>query len=153
MPFSASYAPIGQLDTRNADLELGLADYALVVIANRYKTNRIVSFDERHFRQRDFSFLAGPYPTADVMRKGKVHAPGDQQRGLRLELSPVSSRRRYATNAAGCLDYRGATRWPMTMRATRWASARGRSPKLPARGRDASREFQRLPSPRLRALG
>jgi hypothetical protein len=44
------YATIGELEARYADLELGLADWALVVIANRYKTNRIVSFDERHFR-------------------------------------------------------------------------------------------------------
>ncbi len=44
------YATIGELDARYADLELGLADCALIVIANRYKTNRILSFDERHFR-------------------------------------------------------------------------------------------------------
>jgi uncharacterized protein len=44
------YATIGDLDARYADLELGLADCALVVIANRYGTNRILSFDERHFR-------------------------------------------------------------------------------------------------------
>lgn len=44
------YATIGDLDARYADLELGLAHCALVVIANRYGTNRIVSFDERHFR-------------------------------------------------------------------------------------------------------
>lgn len=44
------YATIGELDARYADLELGLADCALVVIANRYNTNRILSFDERHFR-------------------------------------------------------------------------------------------------------
>jgi uncharacterized protein len=44
------YATIGNLDARYADLELGLTDCALVVIANRYATNRIVSFDERHFR-------------------------------------------------------------------------------------------------------
>ncbi|HEY4810012.1 MAG TPA: hypothetical protein VIH71_03040 [Solirubrobacteraceae bacterium] len=44
------YATIAELDARYADLELGLADCALVVIANRYKTDRIVSFDERHFR-------------------------------------------------------------------------------------------------------
>jgi predicted nucleic acid-binding protein len=44
------YATIGELDVRYADLELGLADCALVVIADRYKTNRILSFDERHFR-------------------------------------------------------------------------------------------------------
>jgi uncharacterized protein len=44
------YAAIGELDARYTDLDLGLADCALVVIANRYKTNRILSFDERHFR-------------------------------------------------------------------------------------------------------
>lgn len=44
------YTTIGDLDARYADLELGLADCALVVIANRYRTDRIVSFDERHFR-------------------------------------------------------------------------------------------------------
>jgi uncharacterized protein len=44
------YATIGDLDARYADLGLGLADCSLVVIANRYGTDRIVSFDERHFR-------------------------------------------------------------------------------------------------------
>lgn len=44
------YTSIGELDARYADLGLGLADCALVVIANRYSTDRIVSFDERHFR-------------------------------------------------------------------------------------------------------
>lgn len=44
------YATIGALDTRYADLELGLADCAIVVVANRYGTDRIMSFDERHFR-------------------------------------------------------------------------------------------------------
>jgi predicted nucleic acid-binding protein len=43
------YVTVGDLDARYADLELGLADCAVVVIANRYKTNRIISFDERHF--------------------------------------------------------------------------------------------------------
>jgi uncharacterized protein len=44
------YATIGDLDARYADLELGLADCALIVLARRYKTTRLVSFDERHFR-------------------------------------------------------------------------------------------------------
>jgi predicted nucleic acid-binding protein len=44
------YTTIGELDARYADLELGLADCALVVVANRYRTDRIMSFDERHFR-------------------------------------------------------------------------------------------------------
>jgi uncharacterized protein len=44
------YATIAELDSRYADLELGLADCALVVLAGRYRTTRIVSFDERHLR-------------------------------------------------------------------------------------------------------
>lgn len=46
------------LDTRYADLGLGLADCALVVIAHRYQTERIVNFDERHLRA--VSPLSGP---------------------------------------------------------------------------------------------
>lgn len=44
------YAVIREFDSRYADLELGLADRALVVFASRYDTTRIVSFDERRFR-------------------------------------------------------------------------------------------------------
>jgi uncharacterized protein len=44
------YEQIAALDARYADLALGLADCALVALADRYRTTRIVSFDERHFR-------------------------------------------------------------------------------------------------------
>jgi predicted nucleic acid-binding protein len=44
------YATIQSLDDRYADLELGLADCAIVLLAHRFDTTRIVSFDERHFR-------------------------------------------------------------------------------------------------------
>jgi uncharacterized protein len=44
------YAAIVDLDARYADLGLGVADWALVVLAGRYRTSRILSFDERHFR-------------------------------------------------------------------------------------------------------
>lgn len=44
------YATIVGLDTRYADLGLGLADCALVTLAARHRTTRILSFDERHFR-------------------------------------------------------------------------------------------------------
>ncbi len=44
------YTAIQDLGSRYADLELGLADCALVILARRYDTTRIVSFDERHFR-------------------------------------------------------------------------------------------------------
>ena len=35
---------------RYADLRLGLADASLIVLADRYKTTRLLTFDERHFR-------------------------------------------------------------------------------------------------------
>jgi predicted nucleic acid-binding protein len=44
------YKTILEVDRRYADLNLGVADCALVVLANRYDTTRILSFDERHFR-------------------------------------------------------------------------------------------------------
>ncbi len=39
-----------ELAYRYRDLELGLADVSLVVLASRYRTRRIVTFDERAFR-------------------------------------------------------------------------------------------------------
>ncbi len=44
------YETIGELEARYEDLELGLSDCAVIALARRYETNRIVSFDERHFR-------------------------------------------------------------------------------------------------------
>jgi predicted nucleic acid-binding protein len=44
------YATVLELDARYEDLELGLADCAVIILAHRYHTTRIVSFDERHFR-------------------------------------------------------------------------------------------------------
>jgi uncharacterized protein len=44
------YATAAALDARYADLRLGLSDCAIVVLAARFKTNRLLSFDERHFR-------------------------------------------------------------------------------------------------------
>ncbi|MGA9875103.1 MAG: PIN domain-containing protein [Solirubrobacteraceae bacterium] len=44
------YRAVGELEQRYADLELGLADCAVVALAQRLDTKRIVSFDERHFR-------------------------------------------------------------------------------------------------------
>jgi predicted nucleic acid-binding protein len=35
---------------RYGDLRLGLADASLVLLAERFKTRRILTFDERHFR-------------------------------------------------------------------------------------------------------
>ena len=46
----ADYATISDVEARYADLDLGLADCALVTLAARHRTTRILSFDERHFR-------------------------------------------------------------------------------------------------------
>jgi len=44
------YATVASLDARYADLELGLADCSVVVLAARFDTRRLLSFDERDFR-------------------------------------------------------------------------------------------------------
>jgi uncharacterized protein len=44
------YATILTLETRYADLDLGLSDCAIVVHAARVRTTRLLTFDERHFR-------------------------------------------------------------------------------------------------------
>lgn len=46
----SDHAAVLALDARYADLGLGLADCALIVLAERYRTRRILTFDERHFR-------------------------------------------------------------------------------------------------------
>lgn len=44
------YATIVGLEARYEDLQLGLADCAVVALADRYRTDRILTFDDRHFR-------------------------------------------------------------------------------------------------------
>ncbi len=44
------YRTVDDLDRQYADLDLGLSDCAVVVLAERFDTRRILSFDERHFR-------------------------------------------------------------------------------------------------------
>jgi predicted nucleic acid-binding protein len=41
---------VADLGRRYDDLDVGLADLSLVVIANRFGTRRLLTFDERHFR-------------------------------------------------------------------------------------------------------
>lgn len=38
------------LDERYGDLGLGLADASVVILADRFRTRRVLTFDERHFR-------------------------------------------------------------------------------------------------------
>lgn len=44
------YRAVSELDIRYSDLGLGLADCSIAVLAERYETRRLLSFDERHFR-------------------------------------------------------------------------------------------------------
>lgn len=39
-----------RLDEQYADLDLGLADLAVVILAHRFRTRRLLTFDERDFR-------------------------------------------------------------------------------------------------------
>ena len=44
------YASVRTLDQAYADLDAGLADLSIVVLADRFRTHRVLTFDERHFR-------------------------------------------------------------------------------------------------------
>ncbi|MGQ0575478.1 MAG: PIN domain-containing protein [Pseudonocardia sp.] len=46
---AADHAAAVALDRRYADLDLGLADCATVVLAQRLATRRVLTFDRRHF--------------------------------------------------------------------------------------------------------
>jgi predicted nucleic acid-binding protein len=62
------YATVTELESRYADLDLGLADAAVVVLAARFDTRRLLTFDNRHFRAvrplqgGAFELLPGPGP-------------------------------------------------------------------------------------------
>lgn len=44
------YATVLLVEDRYADLELGLADCALIALAAKHSTTRLLTFNERHFR-------------------------------------------------------------------------------------------------------
>lgn len=46
----ADHGVIADLEHRYGDLDAGLADLSTVVVARRYETRRLLTFDERHFR-------------------------------------------------------------------------------------------------------
>jgi uncharacterized protein len=46
----ADYSVVAGLERKYADLDVGLADLAVVVLAGRLNTRRLLTFDERHFR-------------------------------------------------------------------------------------------------------
>lgn len=47
---AGDYRTVAEVDARYADLGLGLADCSIMVLAERFGTRRLLSFDERHFR-------------------------------------------------------------------------------------------------------
>lgn len=47
---AGDYRTVAELDARYSALGLGLADCSIAVLAERYETRRLLSFDERHFR-------------------------------------------------------------------------------------------------------
>lgn len=49
-PRPDEYRVIAELDRAYAALDLGLADASIVVLAHRFHTRRLLTFDERHFR-------------------------------------------------------------------------------------------------------
>lgn len=46
----AEYDVVLRYDEQYADLDVGLADLSVVVLAHRFRTRRILTFDQRHFR-------------------------------------------------------------------------------------------------------
>lgn len=44
------FGVVAGLERRYDDLDVGLADLGVVVVAKRYGTRRLLTFDERHFR-------------------------------------------------------------------------------------------------------
>lgn len=44
------YGTAVALEARYHDLDVGLADLSVVVLADRHRTRRVLTFDERHFR-------------------------------------------------------------------------------------------------------
>jgi uncharacterized protein len=47
---AVDYQAVLELDLRYADLDVGLSDLSIVVLARKLGTRRILTFDERHFR-------------------------------------------------------------------------------------------------------
>ena len=44
------HSTVARLDEQYADLDLGLADLSVVLLAHRFRTRRLLTFDERDFR-------------------------------------------------------------------------------------------------------
>lgn len=47
---TADFKSMADLNERYRDLNVGLTDLSIVVLAHRYNTRRVLTFDQRHFR-------------------------------------------------------------------------------------------------------
>ena len=47
---AAEYELLKRYDERYADLNVGLADLSVVILAHRFRSRRVLTFDQRHFR-------------------------------------------------------------------------------------------------------
>lgn len=47
---AADHRAVLEVEFRYPDLDLGLADASIVVVAHRYRTDQLLTFDYRHFR-------------------------------------------------------------------------------------------------------
>jgi uncharacterized protein len=68
-PFDAGDLEVARgLIARHEDLEIGLADASIVVLAHRHRTRRVLTLDHRHFRAlrgpggKPFTILPGERP-------------------------------------------------------------------------------------------
>ena len=71
---------------RHRDLRVGLADASVVVLAARFRTRRILTFDERHFRA--ITPLQGGHFTDPARRSVLVLASSPRDSILRLRICP-----------------------------------------------------------------
>ena len=69
-PFDANDLQIARtLIARHEDLEIGLADASIVVLAHRHRTHRVLTLDQGHFR-----VLRGPGSKPFVILPGDISA-------------------------------------------------------------------------------
>jgi predicted nucleic acid-binding protein len=76
----SDYDLVLRYDEQYADLDVGLADLSIAVLAHRFRTRRILTFDQRHFRTLrpldGGSFLVLPYDEPEPARRPEGRVPG-----------------------------------------------------------------------------
>ena len=75
---AADYALVAEYDERYADQDVGLADLSVMALAHRFRTHRILTFDERHF-----SALRAPDGVPYILLPRDEGSPTPEQRRAR----------------------------------------------------------------------